>query len=242
MRVRSSSITATTFARKRSAPASRAPSTFPDFVPAFIRPLFCRGSGPFRFAALSGDPADIARCDDELLRLFPERRLAAALDYARARAHRVSKACPRASAGSATAIARRRGCAFNELVRSGAVKAPIVIGRDHLDTGSVASPYRETEAHEGRQRCDRRLADPQRAAQHRRGRALGEFPSRRRRRHRLQPARGNGRRRRRHAKTRASACECVLTTDCGLGVVRHADAGYELAIETADAKGIDWRL
>ena len=145
-RARSSSTTATTFARRPQRAGFARAFEFPGFVPAFIRPLFCRGSGPFRFAALSGDPSDIARCDEKLLELFPGRRRTRAMDHvSRASASR-SKACRRASAGSVTAIARRPGSRFNELVRAGEVKAPIVIGRDHLDTGSVASPYRETEA------------------------------------------------------------------------------------------------
>ncbi len=119
---------------------------FPGFVPAFIRPLFCRGSGPFRFAALSGDPADIARlrrasCSS----CSPTTHRSRAGSAWRKNASR-SKGCRRASAGSASGDRAKAGLAFNELVRTGELKAPIVIGRDHLDTGSVASPYRETEA------------------------------------------------------------------------------------------------
>ena len=115
-------------------------------MPAYIRPLFCEGKGPFRWVALSGDPADIARTDRAVLELFPENAGAAPLAQAGRAKRARSRACPRASAGSATASATEAGLAFNELVRTGEVKAPIVIGRDHLDCGSVASPNRETEA------------------------------------------------------------------------------------------------
>ena len=119
---------------------------FPGFVPAFVRPLFCRGSGPFRFAALSGDPDDIARCDEELLRLFPDERIRWRVGSVSRKNESRFRVCPHVSAGLAFGDRAKAGLAFNELVRTGAVKAPIVIGRDHLDTGSVASPYRETEA------------------------------------------------------------------------------------------------
>jgi urocanate hydratase len=118
--------------------------SYPGFVPAYIRPLFCRGIGPFRWAALSGDPEDIAAIDGTLRSLFPDDRLLQRwLELARAR--RVP-----GSAGEDLLARLRRsgqgGLAINELVRSGQVSAPVVIGRDHLDSGSVASPYRETEA------------------------------------------------------------------------------------------------
>ena len=119
---------------------------YPGFVPAYIRPLFCEGKGPFRWVALSGDPADIAATDRAVLDEFPGRRGSAPLDRAGRRAGSPSRGCPRASAGSATANATALGLRFNEMVRSGELSAPIVIGRDHLDSGSVASPYRETEA------------------------------------------------------------------------------------------------
>ena len=124
---------------------------FPGFVPAYIRPLFCEGKGPFRWAALSGDPEDIYATDRAIKELFPAdekpeyARLHALARHGRASACS-SRGCRRASAGSATATARRPGAKFNEMVASGELKAPIVIGRDHLDCGSVASPYRETEA------------------------------------------------------------------------------------------------
>ncbi|MBV8372259.1 MAG: urocanate hydratase, partial [Candidatus Eremiobacteraeota bacterium] len=118
---------------------------FPGFVPAFIRPLFCRGSGPFRFAALSGDPDDIARCDEALLRLFPgDASLARWLRLARERV--AYQGLPARICWLAYGDRAKAGLAFNELVRTGGLKAPIVIGRDHLDTCSVASTYRETES------------------------------------------------------------------------------------------------
>ncbi len=211
---------------------------FPGFVPAFIRPLFCRGSGPFRFAALSGDPDDIERCDRKLLELFPEN--ASLARWIRLARERVAfRGCPHGSAGSATAIVQS-GLAFNELVRTGEVKAPIVIGRDHLDTGSVASPYRETEAM--RDGSDA-IADwpilnallNTAAGAHwvsfHHGGGVGIGYSL----HAGMVVVADG-------SEMRGAVACVLTTDSGMGVVRHADAGYEEAIETADAKGIDWRL
>ena len=119
--------------------------SYPGFVPAYIRPLFCRGIGPFRWAALSGDPADIAVIDDALRELFPgdqllQRWLALAPE-------RVAfQGLPARICWLGYGDRAKAGLAINELVRSGAVKAPVVIGRDHLDAGSVASPYRETEA------------------------------------------------------------------------------------------------
>ncbi len=118
---------------------------FPGFVPAFVRPLFCEGKGPFRWAALRGDPADIARLDDDCSRCSPRTSTCGAGSRWRASASR-SRASPRGSAGSATASAPKFGLRYQRARRSGELKAPIVIGRDHLDTGSVASPYRETEA------------------------------------------------------------------------------------------------
>src|SRR5258708_4732572 len=117
---------------------------FPGFVPAFIRPLFCRGKGPFRWVALSGDPADIYRPDQEILRLFPaDEALARWMRMARERIH--FQGLPARICWLGYGERDQAGLAFNELVRRGEVKAPIVIGRDHLDSGSVASPYRETE-------------------------------------------------------------------------------------------------
>ncbi|HEX3457321.1 MAG TPA: urocanate hydratase [Candidatus Baltobacteraceae bacterium] len=213
---------------------------FPGFVPAFIRPLFCRGSGPFRFAALSGDPSDIARCDAKLLELFPEDAgLARWIELAR---ERISfQGLPARICWLGYGDRAKAGLAFNELVRSGEVKAPIVIGRDHLDTGSVASPYRETEAM--RDGSDA-IADwpilnallNTAAGAHwvsfHHGGGVGIGYSL----HAGMVVVADG------SDDARERLGCVLTTDSGMGVVRHADAGYELAIETADEKHIDWRL
>ncbi|MGR4065246.1 MAG: urocanate hydratase [Vulcanimicrobiaceae bacterium] len=213
---------------------------FPGFVPAFIRPLFCRGSGPFRFAALSGDPADIYRLDEELLRLFPhDASLARWISLARERV--AFQGLPARICWLGYGDRARAGLAFNELVRKGEVKAPIVIGRDHLDTGSVASPYRETEG----------MMDG--------SDAIGDWPILNALLNTAAGAHwvsfhhggGVGIGYSLHAGMVVVAdgsedsrlrLEAVLTTDCGMGVVRHADAGYEIAIATADEKGIDWRL
>jgi urocanate hydratase len=213
---------------------------FPGFVPAFIRPLFCRGSGPFRFAALSGDRSDIDACDRQLLELFPEN--ASLARWIRLARERVSfQGLPARICWLGYGDRAKAGLAFNELVRSGALKAPIVIGRDHLDTGSVASPYRETEAM--RDGSDA-IADwpilnallNTAAGAHwvsfHHGGGVGIGYSL----HAGMVVVADG------SDDAAERLACVLTTDSGMGVVRHADAGYEIAIETADEKGIDWRL
>ncbi len=118
---------------------------FPGFVPAYIRPLFCEGKGPFRFVALSGDPADIYTCDEELKRLFPnDTGLLRWLDMAKERI--AFQGLPARICWLGMGDREKAGLAFNKLVKDGKLKAPIVVGRDHLDTGSVASPNRETEA------------------------------------------------------------------------------------------------
>jgi urocanate hydratase len=213
---------------------------FPGFVPAFIRPLFCRGSGPFRFAALSGDPADIARCDEMLLELFSaDESLARWIKLVRERV--AFQGLPARICWLGYGDRAKAGLAINELVRTGAVKAPIVIGRDHLDTGSVASPYRETESmKDGSDAIAdwpilNALLNTAAGASwisfhHGGGVGIGYSL------HAGMVVVADGTD---DAKERLG---CVLTTDCGMGVVRHADAGYEIAIETADEKGIDWRL
>ncbi len=213
---------------------------FPGFVPAFIRPLFCRGSGPFRFAALSGDPADIDRLDRELLRLFPEdASLARWLRLARERI--AYQGLPARICWLGYGDRAKAGLAFNELVRTGEVKAPVVIGRDHLDTGSVASPYRETEAmKDGSDAISdwpllNALLNTAAGAHwvslhHGGGVGIGYSQ------HAGMVVVADG------TQDARERLEAVLTTDCGMGVVRHADAGYEIAIETADEAGIDWRL
>ena len=213
---------------------------FPGFVPAFIRPLFCRGSGPFRFAALSGDPNDIAACDEKLLELFDDdSSLTRWLRLARERI--AFQGLPARICWLPYGRRAKAGLAFNELVASGAVKAPIVIGRDHLDTGSVASPYRETEAMKDGSDA---IADwpilnallNTAAGAHwvsfHHGGGVGIGYSL----HAGMVVVADG------SDDARERLACVLTTDPGLGVVRHADAGYDLAIETADAEGIDWRL
>lgn len=118
---------------------------FPGFVPAYIRPLFCKGSGPFRFVALSGDPADIKVCDDKLLALFPENKgLVRWIEMAQKKI--AFQGLPARICWLSMGEREKAGLAFNELVKEGKLKAPLVIGRDHLDTGSVASPNRETES------------------------------------------------------------------------------------------------
>jgi urocanate hydratase len=118
---------------------------FPGFVPAYVRPLFCRGVGPFRWAALSGDPEDIYRTDEKVKQLIPDNaHLHAWLDAARERIH--FQGLPSRICWVGLGERDRLGLAFNEMVRNGELKAPVVIGRDHLDSGSVASPNRETEA------------------------------------------------------------------------------------------------
>ena len=118
---------------------------FPGFVPAYIRPLFCEGKGPFRWAALSGDAADIRVTDDVIRSLFPENKsLMRWFDLAQEKI--AFQGLPARICWLGQGDREKAGLAFNELVRKGKVKAPIVIGRDHLDTGSVASPNRETEA------------------------------------------------------------------------------------------------
>jgi urocanate hydratase len=213
---------------------------FPGFVPAFIRPLFCRGSGPFRFAALSGDPNDIARCDAKLLELFAENESLAR--WIRLASERIAfQGLPARICWLGYGDRAKAGLAFNELVRGGAVKAPIVIGRDHLDAGSVASPYRETEAMlDGSDAIAdwpilNALLNTAAGAHwvsfhHGGGVGIGYSL------HAGMVVVADG------SDDARERLQCVLTTDPGLGVVRHADAGYEIAIETADSKDIDWRL
>ena len=123
----------------------RTRSTFPGFVPEYVRPLFCEGKGPFRWVALSGDPKDLARTDELVLELFPhDAHLRRWIAMARERVH--FQGLPARICWLGQGERARFGVALNDLVASGELSAPIVIGRDHLDTGSVASPFRETEA------------------------------------------------------------------------------------------------
>jgi urocanate hydratase len=197
--------------------------SYPGFVPAYIRPLFCRGIGPFRWAALSGDPADIATIDAALRELFPDDPLLQRwLELAPGRI--AFQGLPSRICWLGYGDRARAGLAMNELVRSGEVAAPIVIGRDHLDSGSVASPYRETEAM--RDGSD----------------AIADWPILNAL---VNVAAGATWVSVHHAgmvvvadgtDEAAARLERVLTTDPGTGVMRHLDAGYAEA-ESAAADG-----
>ncbi len=209
---------------------------YPGFVPAYIRPQFCEGRGPFRWVALSGDPADIARTDEAILELFPDDAgLRRWLTLAREKVP--FQGLPARICWLGYGERAKAGAAFNELVRTGAVSAPIVIGRDHLDAGSVASPNRETEA----------MADGSDAVadwpllnalvntaagatwvsiHHGGGVGIGYSQ------HAGMVVVADG------TELAARKLERVLTTDPGMGVVRHVDAGYERAIEVARERGV----
>jgi urocanate hydratase len=209
---------------------------YPGFVPAYIRPLFCRGIGPFRWAVLSGDPEDIAAIDGALRALFPDDLLLQR--WFELAPERVAfqglpaRICWLGYGDRATA-----GLAINELVRSGAVTAPVVIGRDHLDSGSVASPYRETEAmRDGSDAIAdwpilNALVNTAAGAtwvsvHHGGGVGIGNSI------HAGMVVVADG------TDDAAERLERVLTTDPGMGVIRHADAGYEEALETARERGV----
>ena len=209
---------------------------FPGFVPAYIRPLFCRGKGPFRWVALSGDPQDIYRTDEAILELFPEDAgLRRWITMARQKIH--FQGLPARICWLGYGERDKAGLAFNELVRKGIVKAPIVIGRDHLDSGSVASPYRETEAMKDGSDA---IADwPLLNAllntasgatwvsiHHGGGVGIGYSI------HAGQVIVADG------TPEAAQRLERVLTNDPGTGVMRHVDAGYEEAIECAQERGV----
>ena len=209
---------------------------FPGFVPAYIRPLFCLGKGPFRWVALSGDPEDIYRTDQAVIDLFPQdEHLHRWLHLAREKIQfqgLPSRICWLGYGDRALA-----GLKFNEMVASGELKAPIVIGRDHLDAGSVASPNRETESMlDGTDAVsDWPLLNAMINAiggatwvsfHHGGGVGIG-FSQ-----HAGQVIVADG------TPQAASRLERVLTTDPGMGIVRHADAGYELAIDAAKKHGI----
>jgi urocanate hydratase len=210
---------------------------FPGFVPAYVRPLFCEGKGPFRWVALSGDPGDIARTDEEVKRLLPgDAHLHRWLDLARERI--AFQGLPARICWVGVKDRVRLGLAFNELVRTGQVQAPIVIGRDHLDTGSVASPNRETEAmRDGSDAVsDWPLLN---ALLNTAGGATWVS---------LHHGGGVGMGFSQHAgvvivadgtEAAARRLSRVLWNDPASGVMRHADAGYPLAVETARAAGLD---
>jgi urocanate hydratase len=209
---------------------------FPGFVPAFIRPLFSEGKGPFRWVALSGDPADIKRTDEAVLELFPENESLAR--WIRMAQEKVPfQGLPARICWLGYGERARAGLRFNELVASGDVRAPIVIGRDHLDSGSVASPNRETEAM--RDGSDA-IADWPLLNALVNTAAGASWVS-------IHHGGGTGIGYSQHAgmvvvadgtPLAAQKLERVLTTDPGMGVIRHADAGYERAIEVARERGI----
>ncbi|MST27178.1 urocanate hydratase [Staphylococcus aureus] len=209
---------------------------FPGFVPAYIRPLFCEGKGPFRFAALSGDPKDIERADEEMRKLFPENeKLLRWLDLAE---EKISyQGLPSRIAWLGYGERAKMGLALNRLVRDGEISAPIVIGRDHLDAGSVASPNRETESMKdgsdavGDWAVLNALINTAAGGSwisfhHGGGVGMGYSLHA----GMVVVADGSERAERR--------LERVLTTDPGMGVARHVDAGYDIAIQTAKEKGI----
>jgi len=209
---------------------------FPGFVPAYIRPLFCEGKGPFRWVVLSGDPADLAATDEAVLRTFPnDKPLARWISMARDRV--AFQGLPARICWLGYGERAKMGLVLNELVRTGEVKAPIVIGRDHLDAGSVASPNRETEAM--RDGSDAVADWPILNAlinavsgatwvsvHHGGGVGMGYSI------HAGMVVVADG-----TAKA-AARLERVLTTDPGMGVLRHADAGYERALDVAAERGV----
>jgi urocanate hydratase len=210
--------------------------SYPGFVPAYIRPLFCEGRGPFRWAALSGEAEDIATTDEAILGLFPEdERLVRWISNAREKVR--FQGLPARICWLGAGERHRAGLRFNELVAEGAISAPIVIGRDHLDTGSVASPYRETEAMKDGSDA---IADwpvlnallntasgaSWVAVHHGGGVGIGKSI------HAGAQVIADG------TEDGAARLERVLTNDPSLGVVRHADAGYEVAREAAHRLGI----
>jgi urocanate hydratase len=209
---------------------------FPGFVPAYIRPLFCEGRGPFRWVALSGDPRDIATTDDAVLRLFPDNEPLAR--WIRAAGARIGpQGLPARICWLGQGERDRAGLEFNALVASGAITAPIVIGRDHLDTGSVASPYRETEAmRDGSDAIAdwpllNALVNTASGASwvsihHGGGVGMGRSI------HAGQVSVADG------TALAAQKLERVLTNDPATGVLRHADAGYERAEQVAAEQGL----
>ena len=209
---------------------------FPGFVPAYIRPLFCEGKGPFRWAALSGDPADIARTDRAVLELFPDNEpLARWISKAEERV--AFQGLPARICWLGYGERDLAGLAFNDLVARGEVSAPIVIGRDHLDSGSVASPYRETEAMlDGSDAIAdwpllNALVNTASGASwvsihHGGGVGIGRSI------HAGQVCVADG------TELAAQKLARVLRNDPGMGVIRHVDAGYEIAEETALERGV----
>jgi urocanate hydratase len=209
---------------------------FPGFVPAYIRPMFCEGLGPFRWVALSGDPADIHRIDRALLEAFPEKEsLRRWLELARARI--AFQGLPARICWLGYGEREKAGLLFNDLVRKGEVQAPIVIGRDHLDCGSVASPNRETESmKDGTDAVAdwpilNALVNAVNGASwvsfhHGGGVGIGYSL------HAGQVIVADG------TDAAAARISRVLTSDPAMGVLRHADAGYDRAIDVAKERGV----
>jgi urocanate hydratase len=210
---------------------------FPGFVPAYVRPLFCKGAGPFRWAALSGNPADIKATDDALLQLFPEKESLHRWIH-KAQQQIQFQGLPARICWLEYGERAEAGLKFNWLVKNGKIDAPIVIGRDHLDAGSVASPNRETEAMKDGSDA---IADwPLLNAMlntacgaswvsihHGGGVGIGYSL------HAGMVCVADG------TEMADRRLERVLTADPGTGVMRHADAGYEVAIDTANERGVD---
>jgi urocanate hydratase len=209
---------------------------FPGFVPAYIRPLFCRGVGPFRWVALSGDPADIFKTDAKVKELIPDDpHLHNWLDMAAERIH--FQGLPARICWVGLGERARLGLAFNEMVASGEVSAPIVIGRDHLDSGSVASPNRETE---GMKDGSDAVSDWPLLNALLNCASGATWVS-------LHHGGGVGMGFSQHAgmvivcdgsEAAATRLERVLTNDPASGVMRHADAGYEIAVDCAHEQGV----
>jgi urocanate hydratase len=209
---------------------------YPGFVPAYIRPLFCEGKGPFRWAALSGDPADIYRTDEVILEQFPENENLCRW-IRMAQKEIAFQGLPSRICWLGYGERAKIGLIFNELVKKGEIKAPIVIGRDHLDSGSVASPFRETE---GMKDGSDAVADwpilnallntaagaSWISVHHGGGVGIGYSI------HAGMVVVADG------TDLAARKLQRVLTTDPGTGVMRHVDAGYDLAIKTAKEKGV----
>ncbi len=210
---------------------------FPGFVPAYVRPLFCEGKGPFRWAALSGDPADIAVTDELMMQLFPENK--GMLRWMKMAKEKIAfQGLPARICWIGQGDREKAGLAFNELVRTGKVKAPIVIGRDHLDTGSVASPNRETEAMlDGSDAVAdwpilNALVNTAGGASwvslhHGGGVGMGYSI------HAGMVIVADG------TDEAAARLSRVLRNDPGMGVIRHADAGYDIALDFARKYNLD---
>jgi urocanate hydratase len=210
--------------------------SYPGFIPAYIRPLFCEGKGPFRWVALSGDPQDIYVTDQAVLELFPDdENLHRWIKMAQEQVH--FQGLPARICWLGYGERAKAGLKFNELVASGAVKAPIVIGRDHLDAGSVASPNRETEGmRDGSDAIGdwpilNALINAVSGAtwvsfHHGGGVGIGYSL------HAGQVIVADG------TPEAAARLERTLTADPGMGVVRHVDAGYDRAIEVARERGV----